>query len=114
MLFAGLSLKNICEALGRVKTKWLEIGVQLGIPLWKLKEFEKEKEPLSVAIDYCINENSATPFTWKSIVAALDSDYVGESGIAAEIDKKYCQTSAQGLVFCPPGVPFFLALKQKA
>ncbi len=85
-------MKNICDALGSIKTKWFEIGVQLGIPRRKLLEFEEERDPLSAVVDYWLQGNvteSVSPISWKSIVAALKSDYVGEPGLAKQISKKY-------------------------
>ena len=77
--------------LGKVAHKWFKIGVQLGIPLHKLKEFEKEVDPLSVIIDYWLNGNGeGVPVSWRSVVAALESSYVDETGLAHRISEKYC------------------------
>ncbi len=87
-------MRAICDALGSIKTKWFEIGIQLGIPRNKLKEFEEERDPLSAVVDYWLRENvtePVVPVSWKSIAAALKSKYVGEPGLAELISKKYCQ-----------------------
>ena len=77
--------------LGKVAHKWFKIGVQLGVPLHKLKEFEKEADPLSAVIDYWLNGNvEGVLISWKSIVAALESSHVDETGLAHRISKKYC------------------------
>ena len=89
-----MNLRIICNVLGSIKSKWLVIGVQLGIPRNKLEEFKKEDDPLSAVIDYWLKRNvreSVVPISWQSIVAALKSVYVDESGLADEINKKYCQ-----------------------
>ncbi len=91
---ADLDLRAVCDALGSIKTKWFEVGIQLGIPRSKLKEFEEERDPLSAVIDYWLNENVTkpdAPISWKTIVKALKSEYVGEPGLAEKISKKYCQ-----------------------
>ncbi len=91
---AGLDLKSICNALGSIKTKWHLIGIQLGIPRCKLLEFKKEEDPLSAVVDYWLQGNvteSVSPISWKSILAALKSEYVGEPGLAEQLSKKYCQ-----------------------
>ena len=97
---AKLDLKTICEALGSIKTKWFEFGIQLGISRNKLLEFEKERDPLSAVIDYWLRGNvteSSALISWQSIVAVLKSKYVGETGLAEEISKEYCQQrSIQG------------------
>ena len=90
----NFDLKSICNALGSIKTKWLEVGIQLGIPRSKLMEFKKEDEPLSAVVDYWLKGNvteSVVPISWQSIVAALKSEHVGEPGLAEQIRKKHCQ-----------------------
>ena len=92
-LLAHLNVRTICMELGEVAHKWFKIGVQLGISRGKLKEFEKEVDPLSAVIDYWLNDNvedAEVPVSWKSIVAALKSSYVGETGLANRISSKYC------------------------
>ena len=78
--------------LGQIKYKLFEIGIQLGISHGKLKEFEKEADPLSAMIDYWLNGNvEEASVSWRSVVAALESSHVGETGLANKIKKKYCQ-----------------------
>ena len=87
-------MRTVCNELGTVKFKWFKIGVQLDIPQYVLKQFEKdEDDPLSAAVDYWLKGNvtdSDLPISWKSIVDALKSEYVGERGLAESIRKKYC------------------------
>ena len=85
-------MRTVCNALGSIKTKWFEIGIQLGIARNKLLEFKNEHDPLSAIMDYCLRGNvakSTAPISWDSIVAALKSDHVGEPGLAEQISKKY-------------------------
>ena len=73
---------------------WFQIGIQLGIPHYKLKAFKEEPDPLSAVIDYWLMGNvpeSTVPISWKSIVAAMKVDSVGEPGLAEQIYRKYCQ-----------------------
>ena len=66
--------------------------MNLGIPYFKLKEFEEEKNPLFEIIKYWLNGNVRdVPVTWRSIVAVLESNSVDEKGIARTIMTKYCQ-----------------------
>ena len=95
-LFLGpphtLSLRVICEELSTVKYKSFDIGIQLGVPHHKLKEFKKEVDPLSEAVNYWLNGNAEeVPVSWMSVVAALESSHVEETGLAKKIKKKYCQ-----------------------
>ena len=93
LLAAHLDLRTICEELATVKVKWSDIGLQLNIPLYKLKEFEGEKNPFASVIDYWLNGNvTDVPVTWKSIVTVLESRSVDEGGLAKTIMKKYCQS----------------------
>lgn len=89
---AYLVLRTICDELGVIKYKWFEIGVMLGIPRGKLMEFRKEDDPLAAAVDYWLNGNvKSVPLSWRSIVKAVESGHVGETGLAKRISKKYCQ-----------------------
>ena len=68
-----------------------KIGIQLGIPYNKLKEFEKEDDPLAAVIDYWLRGNvEGVPVNWKSIVDVLKSSHVDENGLAKRIALKYC------------------------
>ena len=85
-------LSIICEELAKVKYKWKSIGLKLGVPYYKLKEFEKESDPLVEVIDYWLKGNvKDVPITWRSIVAVLESSSVEETRLAQFIMKKYCQ-----------------------
>ena len=90
MYATDLNLRNICNELGGIKTKWLEIGIQLGIPRRKLLEFKEDRDPLSAVVEYWLNGNTKVPVSWKSIVAALKSEHIAEPGLAEKINKKYC------------------------
>ena len=75
-----------------MKHRWFTIGIQLGVPHHKLKEFEKEEDSLSAVIDYCLRGNvEGVPLSWISVVKALQSFHVGETGLAKRIKNKYCQ-----------------------
>ena len=82
--------------LGEVAHKLFKIGVQLGIPHSKLKEFEKEDDPLSAMINYWLNNNvERVPVSWNSVAAALKSKHVGEARLADKIINKYCACQKQ-------------------
>ena len=91
-----LTVKCLCDELGSVKYKWFEIGVQLGIPYEKLMEFKNHQDPLAAAVMYWLKGNvEGIAISWRSIVSALKSDHVGETGLAKKIFKKYCQEKGQ-------------------
>ena len=73
-----------------VKYRWYEICIQLGIPHHKLKEFEKEDDSFAAAINYWLCGNvDDVPCNWGSVVQALKSPHVGETGLAKRIKGKY-------------------------
>ena len=87
---------TICNELGTVQHKIFRIGVQLGVPPYKMKEFKKEDDPLSATIAYWLGGNvKDASLTWQSVVDALRSKHVGEIGLADEINEKYCVSQGQ-------------------
>ena len=81
-------MREICNSLATVKYKWFSIGVQLGIPPHKLKEFEKDS--LVETVDYFLKGNvEGVPLSWDSIVTALKSDHVGEPALAKHLQNVY-------------------------
>ena len=88
-------MRTVINELGTLKYKSFKIGVQLGIAYHKLREFEKESDPLAANIDYWLRGNAkiGLPISWQSIVAALRSPQVDESGLASTIEQKYCSKS---------------------
>lgn len=94
----SFDLRTICNELGEVKWKFLEIGVQLGISRNKLMEFKEQRDPLAASIHYWLAGNvkdAQIPLSWSSIVNALESSHVDELGLGRKIRAKYC-----------PGEPF--------
>ena len=91
-LLVDLDLKTVYNELATLRYKSFKIGMQLGIAYHKLKEFEKETDPLSAIINHWLSGNGS-PLSWWSIVTALQSSAVGESGLAGEIEEKYCSKS---------------------
>ena len=87
---------KICNELSIVKHKIFHIGVQLGVPRYKMKEFKKEDDPLSATIEYWLDGNvEDASLTWQSVVDALRSEHVGEIGRADAIYEKYCVSQGQ-------------------
>ena len=86
-----LDLRTIHKELATVAYKWFKIGIQLGVPYHKLKEFEKDNDPLASTFHYLLSNGTTggAPLSWVSIVEALNSDHVGEHGLAMSICDKY-------------------------
>ena len=62
----------------------------MGIPRRVLKQFEKEDDPLSAAMDYWLEgniKNPAMPISWQSLVAVLNAESIEETALANRISK---------------------------
>ena len=90
--FSGsLNFRTTCNELAVVQHKAYEIGVQLGISHSQLMLFKQEGNPLASAVDHWLSGNVPdVPVCWESLVAALKSMQVGETGLAKTIREKYC------------------------
>ena len=87
-----LNLRTVCEELTEVVYKWKKIGVQLGVPHYKLMEFKSSDDPLMHLVDYWLKGNvEGVSVSWNSIVKALRSRYVQATGLANKLEKKYCK-----------------------
>jgi len=91
-------MRTLCRELGSIKCKAFEFGVMLGIPVYKLMEFKKEDDPLALSLDYWLKGMvEEVSVSWRSVVEALESDYVEEKVLAEKIKKTYCkQDNLQG------------------
>ena len=93
-MFTGtaLTLKASINALHSVCHKWCNIGVQLEVPTFQLKNIERKSsdsmDQLRDILDYWMS-NDPSP-SWRHIVDALKAPSVSEKRIAEEIEKKYC------------------------
>lgn len=94
-LIGTLDLSIICEVVATVAHKWFEIGTQLGVPHHKLKEYEREDDPLSSTFHYLLSNGTVggAPLTWRHLVEALESDHIGENDLAMFITNKHCTKS---------------------
>ena len=87
----SLDLKTVCNELAKVEAKVFQIGIQLGVPHDKMELFKKGENFLSTVVNYWLSGNvSGVPMSWESVVAALESTHVGESGLAGILRAKYC------------------------
>ncbi len=82
-------LRNLLDVASR---KWHMIGIQLGIPKNKLDEFKNLDDPLSEVINYWLHGNvKGDPVSWETIVKVLRTEHVGEPGLTAKIQSKFCR-----------------------
>ena len=79
------------------------MGIQLGIKGSKLKTFEKNYSStcrcLMETTSYWLDGNTNVPVSWESVVTVLKDPSVDESGIAKQIQEKYC--SKKGIFYDP-------------
>ena len=93
-MFTGtaLTLKATLNALHSVCIKWYNIGVQLEVPTFQLKNIERKAsdsmDQLRDTLDYWLS-NDLSP-SWKHLVDALKAPSVGENRLAEEIEGTYC------------------------
>ena len=86
-----------------MEIKWFRIGIQLGIKGSKLKTFEENYSStyrcLIETVSYWLDGNTNVPVSWESVVTVLNNPSVDESGIAKQIQEKYC--SKKGIILWP-------------
>ena len=88
-------LPVVREALNKVRAKWYDVGMQLGVSVGTLDAIKKQysdpsdclRETLTTWLQTCV-----PPPTWTNIVGALRSSVVGEARLAADLEQKYCSS----------------------
>ena len=92
-----LTLKAAINALHSVCPKWYNIGVQLEVPTFQLRNIERKSsdsmDQLRDMLDYWISNNPSP--SWRGLVDAMEAPSVGEKLLAKEIKKKYCNRHEQ-------------------
>ena len=78
--------------------KWYQIGLQLGVHPSSLNSIRTDRhsnsEKLCETVEVWLKTAPGKP-TWHDIVVALRSRAVGESRIAADVEAKFCRTTAE-------------------
>ena len=86
------TLKAAINALHSVCPKWYNVGVQLEVPTFQLKNIEKKSsdslDQLRDTLDYWMNNDPSA--SWRHLVDALKAPSVGENRLAVGIEEKYC------------------------
>ena len=98
MELKATDLGTIHGAVVHAQAKWYEIGLQLGVHSGSLKSIRTDRhsnsEKLGETLEIWLKTAPGKP-TWHDIVDALRSHAVGESRIAADVEAKYCRTTAE-------------------
>ena len=93
-VFIDIDETMLRKELAKVQTKWFEIGIQLGIEGSKLKTFECDYPSTSrrmiETVSYWFGMNTNVPVSWESVITVLNDPLVDESGLAKQIQEKYC------------------------
>ena len=80
------------EVASKIPSKWRDIGLQLGLDLSVLEEIASSGDTNLCYINVFSrwkNQNSTThPYTWSTIVQALQAPAVGEERLADKIKNK--------------------------
>ena len=91
-----LTLKAAINALHSVCPKWYNIGVQLEVPTFQLRNIERKTndsmDQLRDMLDFWMSNNPSP--TWRCLVDAMEAPSVGEKQLAKEIERKYCERSS--------------------
>ena len=86
--------RTLLSELAALEIKWLQIGIQFGIKGSKLKIFEENYSStyrcMMETVSYWLDGNTNVPVSWESVVTVLNDPSVDESGIAKQIQEKYC------------------------
>ena len=79
------------KVLLTVRPQWRNIGLALGIPLFKLNEFSGSlEEKIDKMLEVWLNQDHTSTPTWEALVDALRDDTVeGGKPVAADIETKY-------------------------
>ena len=90
-LICLVTLRAVWNELFPVRFKWYNVGLELNISHTKLNEL-REQYPQSELMREMLNYWMCTETlpTWRVIVNALESQTVAEIGLAAKIERKYC------------------------
>ena len=84
--------------LWKVRSKWRNLGIQLGTKIDDLEAIHKEhgNAPDSCFTDsiICWLRQSSSPRTWMAIIKALRSPTVEFYNLAEELERKYLQSSS--------------------
>ena len=82
-----LNLSTVYKLLLPIASLWYQLGVALGLApyLDKIKTNNHRDGQRLQAVLYHWENNTVRPYTWNTLIAALDSSYVGLKNLAAKM-----------------------------
>jgi hypothetical protein len=87
-----LDLRTITNELGSVIDKWFQIGIQLGLSEFKLRQIRADCHTVHMCftevISFWLNGNTKVAVSWESLVEVLESSFVDEKGLASSLREK--------------------------
>ena len=89
-------LKKVRSKTYEVRSKWRDIGLELGVPEDTLDCIERENYDISSRFQkmysHWLKTTDPKP-TWKALVTALEEPAIGEYGLADTLRQKYCPSA---------------------
>ena len=91
---AMLSLEKVYDHLVSCSTKWLKLGLQLGVSIEELNKIEYQwKNPddcLIHMLDCWLKQQiKRPPPSWSALVAALNKESISENALANKLEELY-------------------------
>ena len=89
-------LKKVRSKTYEVRSKWYDIGLELGVPEGTLDCIERENHDISSRFlkmySHWLKTTDPKP-TWKALVTALQQPAINAHSLADTLRQKYCQTA---------------------
>lgn len=85
-------LAAVQDAIHTCRSKWYNLGLQLGVDEGTLRSFEKDYRHSDDQLREVITtwlKTSKNP-TWGALADALNKHVIGEANLAREIQQRYC------------------------
>lgn len=86
---------EVATALKTISTKWYSIGLQLGVPVYRLERIDasrwKSADCLMEVVEKWLAQKDGKQ-TWRALVEALRAQSVGEGKLAMRLERKHCST----------------------
>ena len=76
-----------------IPSKWIDVAFQLEIDMGAIDAIENDRRKCSHKFMAVMNhwkQSLSKPFTWATLVAALQSRSVGETRLAEELCRDFC------------------------
>ena len=91
---ASPAMSSLANRVGAaIPDKWKKVAFQLALDRGVIKAIEHDEHECFyrfMAVMYHWKQSLSKPFTWATLVAALQSRSVGETRLAEELRKEFC------------------------